>query len=74
MLQNVKVFKFLEILFFSGLAYKANTHFIPVFCFCILQSQIGQNYAMIIVWMCWYGCLSVVCMCVIKKNNVFVCL
>ncbi len=26
------------------------------------------NNAAIIVWMCWYGCQSVVCMCVIKKN------
>ncbi len=25
------------------------------------------NNAAIIVWVCWYGCQSVVCMCVIKK-------
>ncbi len=29
------------------------------------------NNAAIIVWVCWYGCQSVVCMCVIKKK--FVC-
>ncbi len=46
-------------LFFSGLVYKANTHFI---------TANWINNAAIIVWVCWYGCQSVVCMRVIKKN------
>ncbi len=30
------------------------------------------NYAAVIVCVCWYGCQSVVCLCVLKRN-VFVC-
>jgi len=26
------------------------------------------NYAAIIVWVCWYECQSVACMCVLKKD------
>ncbi len=57
--------------FFSGLVYKANTHFIPVYASAYYRDD-WINNAVIIVWVCWYGCQSVVCMCVIKKNCVCV--
>ncbi len=47
---------------FSGLVYKANAHFIPVFCFCIFN---WINNAVMIVWVRWYGSQSVF-VCVIK--------
>ncbi len=50
---------------FSGLVYKGSIkQILALFLFSIGQLE---NNTAIIVWVCWYGCQSVVCMYVIKK-------
>ncbi len=56
---------------FSGLVYKGSIkQILALFLFSASAYYRANwiNNAAIIVWVCWYGCLSVVCMCVIKKN------
>lgn len=52
--------------FFLSLAYKTN---VALFLFSGSAYYRANwiNYATIFVWVCWYGCQSVVSMCVIKK-------
>jgi len=45
------------------------SHFIPVFCFGILYTVVNWiKYATVFVWVCWYGCQTVVDLCVIQKK------
>ncbi len=62
---------------FSGLVYKVSIkQILALFLFSASAYYRANwiNNAAIIVWVCWYGCQSVVCMCVIKKSVcVYVC-
>ncbi len=67
---NVLLFFLPDGTIFSGLVYKGSikqilTLFLFLASACYRANWI--NNAAIIVWVCWYGCQSVVCMRVIKK-------
>ncbi len=59
--------------FFSGLVYKGSIkQILALFLFSASAYYRANwiNNAAIIVWVCWYGCQSVVCMCVVRVHDI----